>query len=157
MSSTYLIDRKRGSKEARQQLSVLRQKWPLAFPAEPKDVRPLAIGAAGEIASSMRWSLPYTLGVLASWKMAPPYCHAVVCDDHRVALDGSAAETIDADAKNLATKQLARLAARETAKKATQAAEPAVVTPKTNSAPLAETPEQLRSPVRTSLLLRRKP
>ena len=67
MSSTYLIDRKRGSKEARQQLPVLRQKWPRAFPAEPKDVRPLAIGAAGEIASSMRWSLPYTLGVLASW------------------------------------------------------------------------------------------
>src|SRR6516165_12218227 len=120
MSSTYLIDRKRGSKEARQQLAALRQKWPLAFPAEPKDIRPLAIGAADEIASSMKWSLPYTLGVLASWKMAPPYCHAVLCHDHRVALDGSAAETIGADAKDLATKQLARLAARETAK--TQAA-----------------------------------
>ena len=155
MSSTYLIERKRGSKEARQQLTVLRQRWPLAFPAEPKDVRPLATGAAGEIASSMRWSLPYTLGVLASWKMAPPYCDAVLCHDHRVALDGSAAETIDDDAKDLATKQLARLAARETAKK--KATAPAVVTPKTNSAPPAETPEQLRSRVRTSLLLRRKP
>ena len=155
MSSTYLIERKRGSKEARQQLTVLRQRWPLAFPAEPKDVRPLATGAAGEIASSMRWSLPYTLGVLASWKMGPPYCDAVLCHDHRVALDGSAAETIDADAKDLATKQLARLAARETAKK--KATAPAVVTPKTNSAPPAETPEQLRSRVRTSLLLRRKP
>ena len=155
MSSTYLTDRKRGSKEARQQLTVLRQRWPLAFPAEPKDVRPLAMGAAAEIASSMRWSLPYTLGVLASWKMAPPYCDAVLCHDHRVALDGSAAETIDADAKDLATKQLARLAARETAKK--KATAPAVVTPKTNSAPPAETPEQLRSRVRTSLLLRRKP
>jgi len=155
MSSTYLIERKRGSKEARQQLTVLRQRWPLAFPAEPKDVRPLATGAAGEIASSMRWSLPYTLGVLASWKMAPPYCDAVLCHDHRVALDGSAAETIDAEAKDLATRQLARLAARKTAKK--KATAPAVVTPKTNSAPPAETPEQLRSRVRTSLLLRRKP
>ena len=155
MSSTYLTDRKRGSKEARQQLTVLRQRWPLAFPAEPKDVRPLAMGAAAEIASSMRWSLPYTLGVLASWKMGPPYCDAVLCHDHRVALDGSAAETIGADAKDLATKQLARLAARETAKK--KATAPAVVTPKTNSAPPAETPEQLRSRVRTSLLLRRKP
>jgi hypothetical protein len=87
--------------------------------------------------------------------MAPPYCDAVLCHDHRVALDGSAAETIGADAKDLATKQLARLAARETAKK--KATAPAVVTPKTNSAPPAETPEQLRSRVRTSLLLRRKP
>jgi sRNA-binding protein len=89
MSSKHQTDRNRGSREARQQLAVLREKWPLAFPAEPKDVRPLAIGAAGEIASSMRWSLPYTLGVLANWKMAPPYCNAVLCDDHRVALDGS--------------------------------------------------------------------
>ena len=152
MSSTYLIDRKRGSKEARQQLSVLRQKWPLAFPAEPKDVRPLAIGAAGEIASSMRWSLPYTLGVLASWKMAPPYCHAVVCHDHRVALDGSAAETIDADAKDLATRQLAPLAAHKTAKKATNVAEPAEGKPKPAPAPLTETTGQLRARVRALLL-----
>jgi sRNA-binding protein len=150
MSSTYLTDRKRGSKEARQQLTVLRQRWPLAFPAEPKDVRPLAMGAAAEIASSMRWSLPYTLGVLASWKMGPPYCDAVLCHDHRVALDGSAAETIDADAKDLATKQLARLAARETAK--TQAAEPAEWKPKPVAAPLTETTGQLRARVRALLL-----
>jgi sRNA-binding protein len=152
MSSTYLIDRKRGSKEARQQLPVLRQKWPLAFPAEPKDVHPLAIGAAGEIASSMRWSLPYTLGVLASWKMGPPYCHAVLCHDHRVALDGSAAETIDADAKDLATKQLARLAARETAKKAKKAAGPADGRPTPAPVPLTETPGRLRARVRALLL-----
>ena len=152
MSSTYLTDRKRGSKEARQQLTVLRQRWPLAFPAEPKDVRPLAMGAAAEIASSMRWSLPYTLGVLASWKMGPPYCDAVLCHDHRVALDGSAAETIDADAKDLATKQLARLAARETAKKATKAAEPADVKPTPDPAPLTETPGRLRARVRALLL-----
>jgi len=152
MSSTYLTDRKRGSKEARQQLTVLRQRWPLAFPAEPKDVRPLAMGAAAEIASSMRWSLPYTLGVLASWKMGPPYCDAVLCHDHRVALDGSAAETIDADAKDLATKQLARLAARETAKKATKAAGPADVKPTPAPAPLTETPGRLRARVRALLL-----
>ena len=152
MSSTYLTDRKRGSKEARQQLTVLRQRWPLAFPAEPKDVRPLAMGAAAEIASSMRWSLPYTLGVLASWKMGPPYCDAVLCHDHRVALDGSAAETIDADAKDLATKQLARLAARETAKKATKAAEPAEGKPKPVPVPLAERTGRLRARVRALLL-----
>jgi hypothetical protein len=40
------------------------------------------------------------------WKMAPVYCQAVLCYDQRIALDGSPAETVDADAKDLATKQL---------------------------------------------------
>jgi sRNA-binding protein len=138
---------------------VLREKWPLAFPAKDQDVRPLAVGAAGEIAAAMGWSLPYTLGVLVGWKMALVYCQAVLWYDQRVALDGSPAETIDAEAKDLATKQLARLAARETAKKATKAAAPAVVKPKPAAAPPTktplETPDQLRGRVRASLLRRR--
>src|ERR1700674_4127218 len=104
MSSTHQIERNRGTKDSRQQLAVLREKWPLAFPAERQDVRPLAIGAAGEIAAEMRWSLPYTLGVLVGWKMAPVYCQAVLSCDQRVALDGSPAETIDAEAEEVATK-----------------------------------------------------
>src|ERR1700674_5133790 len=96
MSSAHQIERNRGTKDSRQQLSVLREKWPLAFPAEHQDVRPLAIGAAGEIAAEMNWSLPYTFGVLVAWKMARAYCEAVLRHDQRVALDGSAAETIDA-------------------------------------------------------------
>src|ERR1700686_3520914 len=79
MSSEHHIDRKRGTKDARQQLALLREKWPVAFRAEPKSVRPLAIGAAGEIASAMGWSLPYTLGVLAGWKMARAYCQGRTC------------------------------------------------------------------------------
>src|ERR1700686_4537719 len=57
--------------------------------------------------------------------------------------------------KDLATKQLARLAARETAKKATKAAAPAVVKPKPAAPPTKtppETPDQLRGRVRASLL-----
>jgi sRNA-binding protein len=129
MSSTHQIERNRGTKDSRQQLALLREKWPQAFPAKHQDVRPLVIGAPGEIAAAMGWSLPYTLGVLVGWKMAPAYCEAVLRYDQRVALDGSPAETIDAEAKELATEQLARLAARETAKKATKAAAPAVVKP----------------------------
>ena len=49
MASKYSIERERGTKEAREQLAVLRQKWPLAFPVKLQDVRPLAIGAAREI------------------------------------------------------------------------------------------------------------
>lgn len=141
-SSTYQIERNRGSKEAKKQLAVLREKWPVAFPAEDESVRPLAIGAAGEIAAAMNWSVPYTLGVLARWKMAPAYCNAILCNDHRVGLDGSPAEMVDADAKALATK---RLTAREAAKKS----------PNSKPAPPTETPAELRARIRASLLRRR--
>jgi sRNA-binding protein len=155
MSSTYQIERNRGTKEARQQLAVLQEKWPLAFPAKDQDIRPLAVGAAGKIAVAMGWSLPYTLGVLVAWKMAPAYCEAVLRYDQRVALDGSSAEAIDAEARELAAKQLARLAAREIAKKATKAVAPTVVKPKPDPLRPTATPEQLRGRVRASLLRRR--
>jgi sRNA-binding protein len=155
MTSPYRIERDRGTKEYRHQFAVLREKWPLAFPVKDQDVRPLAIGATGEIAAAMGWSLPYTLGVLGRWKMAPVYCQAVLCHDQRIALDGSPAETVDAEAKDLAAKQLARLAARK-AKKAAEAAALAVVKPKHAPAPAppTKTPEQLRDRVRAALLRR---
>jgi sRNA-binding protein len=118
---------------------------------------PLAIGATGEIAAAMGWSLPYTLGVLGRWKMAAVYCQAVLCYDQRIALDGAPAETVDAEAKDLAGKQLARLAARKAAKKAAETAGPAAVKPKHAPAPAppTKTPEQLRDRVRAALLRRR--
>jgi sRNA-binding protein len=105
----------------------------------------------------MGWSLPYTLGVLGRWKMAEVYCQAVLSHDQRIALDGAPAEPVDAEAKDLAAKQLAKLAARKTAKKAAEAASPAVVKPKHAPAPAppTKTPEQLRDRVRASLLRRR--
>jgi hypothetical protein len=39
------VETKRGYKEAPWQFEVLRAKWPKAFPAKPRDVRPLASGA----------------------------------------------------------------------------------------------------------------
>ena len=99
----------------------------------------------------MGWSLPYTLGVLGRWKMAAVYCQAVLSHDQRISLDGAPAEPVDAEAKDLAAKQLARLAAREAAKKA-----PAAVKPKHAPAPSppTKTPEQLRYRVRAALLRR---
>jgi sRNA-binding protein len=157
MASQYRIERDRGTKESPQQIAVLREKWPIAFPVKHQDVRPLAMGVAREVAATMGWSLPYTLGVLGRWKMAPVYCQAVLCYDQRIALDGSPAETVDAEAKDLATKQLAQLAARKAAKKAAEAAAPSVVKPKPAPAPApsTETPEQLRARVRAALLRRR--
>ena len=157
MTSTYRKDRDRGSKQSHQQLAALRERWPLAFPDKDQDVRPLAVGASREIAAAMGWSLPYALGVLDHWKMAPAYCEAVLRYDQRISLDGTPAEPVDAQAKDLATKRLAQLAARKTAKNAGKAAEP--VKPKPVAAPKPErppeTPEKLRGRVRASLLRRR--
>jgi hypothetical protein len=77
MTSPYRIERVRGTKEARQQLAVPREKWPRAFPVKHKDIRPLAMGVARQVAAAMGWSLPYTLGVLGGWKVAAVYCRAV--------------------------------------------------------------------------------
>ena len=149
MVSTHTIERQRGAKEARQQLAVLREKWPLAFPL--RDARPLALGTVGQVAEAMGWTIPYTIGVLTYWKMAPFYCQAVLSHDQRITLDGAPAEPVDAEAKELATKQLARLAARKAAKQ-TAAAK---AKPKPKPAPTTEKSTPLRDRVRAGLLRRR--
>ena len=93
MTSPYRIERDRGTEEARQQLAVLQEKWPLAFPVQRQDVRPLAMGVARQVAEAMGWSLPYTLGVLSRWKMAAVYCQAVLSHDQRVALEAGKRST----------------------------------------------------------------
>jgi sRNA-binding protein len=87
--------------------------------------------------------------------MAPLYCQAVLRHHQRISLDGSPAEMVEAKAKDLATKHLARLAAGTAAKKTAKTAAPAVVKPKPASAPPPATPKQLRDLVRASLLRRR--
>ena len=95
----------------------------------------------------MGWSLPYTLGVLTYWKMAAFYCQAVLAHDQRIALDGTPAETVDAEAKDLTKRQLVRLEARKAAKKAAKPKSPPPATP-------PEPPMPLRDRVRASLLRR---
>jgi sRNA-binding protein len=149
MASPHTIERQRGAKEARQQLAVLREKWPLAFP--DRDPRPLALGTVGQIAEAMGWTIPYTIGVLTYWKMAPFYCQAVLSHDQRITLDGAPAEPVDAEAKELATKQLAKLAVRNAAKQAAAAK----VKPKRKPVSASATPAQLRARVRAGLLRRK--
>jgi sRNA-binding protein len=80
--------------------------------------------------------------------MAPVYCRAVLAHDHRIALDGTPAEPVDAKAKDSATKRLAHLAARHAAKQAAASA-------KAKPVPPTETPTPLRDRVRAGLLRRR--
>ena len=75
--------------------------------------------------------------------------------DQRIGLDGSPAEMVDAEAKELATKQMAQLEARKAAKRAAEAAAAAVVKPKPVPTRPTETPEQLRNRVRAGLFRRR--
>ena len=103
----------------------------------------------------MGWSEPYTLGVLSRWKLARVYCQAVLCHHRRVDLDGSPAEMVEAKAKDLAAKHLARRAAGTAAKKAAKSAASAAAKSKPASAPPPDTPKQLRERVRASLLRRR--
>ena len=157
MAATYRIERDRGIKEYRDQLAELRKKWPLAFPAQDEDVRPLAVDATDEIAAVMGWSYPYTLGVLSRWKMAPMYCQAVLCHHQRIALDGSPAEVVEAKARGLAAKHLARRAG--TIAKAVKSAVPTEMKSKPTTAPPhappPEEPKPLRDLVRASLLRRK--
>jgi len=148
------IERDRGVKEARQQIPILREKWPLAFPRKHSEIRPLAVDVADTIAAALGWSLPYTLGVLANWKLAPVYCEAVLRCDQRIALDGTPAEAIDAAARDLAAKRLAQLVARKAPKSGGKGAATVPVKPKPHSRPPAEAREQLRARVRASLFSR---
>jgi hypothetical protein len=62
---------------------------------------------------------------------------------------------VDAQAKDLATKQMAQLEARKAAKKAAETTRAPVVKTKPAQARPAETPEQLRDRVRAGLQRRR--
>jgi hypothetical protein len=53
------------------------------------------------------------VGVLTYWKMSAVYCRAVLDHDQRITLDGTPVEAVDEGAKDLAAKQLTRLALRE--------------------------------------------
>jgi hypothetical protein len=120
MASQYGIERDRGAEESWQQIARCRRDGRLR--SRPSRVASARWRSAppGEIAAAMGWSLPYELGVLGRWKMAPVYCRAVLSNDQRIALDG---RTGRRRGKKLATRQLARLA-RKATKKATKPKSP---------------------------------
>jgi hypothetical protein len=104
-----------GAKASGQQFAALRARWPIAFPPHHRDIRPLALGVPIEIARVMGWTVEYSRGVLAPWKMAAPYCRAVLAYDQRIYLDGSPAEEVDAKAKDQAAQRLAAITVRKKA------------------------------------------
>ncbi len=106
-------DWKRGAEESRQQIELLRAKWPKAFPAKGHEVRPLA-NATSAIAEALGWSNAYARGVLSPWVLREAYCRAVLAHAMRINLDGSESElTVEDDARAMATKRLEQIAARK--------------------------------------------
>lgn len=51
-------DFKRGIAEAGQHFDALRARWPRAFPANPHEVRPLALSATPTVAAALGWPRP---------------------------------------------------------------------------------------------------
>jgi hypothetical protein len=90
MASQYGTERDRGAEESRQQIEVLGRNG-RSRPDQASWHSP-AGGWRRDIAAAMNWSLPYTLGVLACWKMAPAYCRSILSHDQRIARDGTPAE-----------------------------------------------------------------
>ena len=68
--------------------------------------------ASGSIAGKKRyWGIWSWRANWGEEKMAPSYCRAVLNHQQRIALDGSPAEMVEAEARDLAIKHLARRAA----------------------------------------------
>jgi sRNA-binding protein len=99
---------RRAYRESRTAITVLRQRWPAAFPETPQQVRPLIAGLTPLIAAALDWSHPYTRAVLRTWKLRPAYCRAVLENPVRFDLDGNPTEQpVDEDARTMAKTRLA--------------------------------------------------
>jgi sRNA-binding protein len=118
-------EQKRGSRTSREYVPALRERWPAAFPADDRKVRPL-VNVIGPIAEAMGWTVSFTHGVLKGWKSSAAYCRAILRDVVRFNLDGSPSDQpVDDKARQMAAKRLAEIKARrerEAAKKAAAAA-----------------------------------
>ena len=110
---------KRGYQEAFKQFEVLRTTWPQAFPAEPRNIRPLASNKARMVADALGWSYPYTRAVLRVWKGRDAYCRAILRYPQRIDFDGSpSGEDVDDEACAQAKAQLEKIAERLVKKRA---------------------------------------
>jgi len=109
-------DFKRGIAEAGQHFDALRARWPLAFPANPRKVRPLALSATPIVAAALGWPEAYARGVLTKWKASGAYARACLAYPTRISLDGApSGEEVDSVTRRLARQRLQGLARRAAA------------------------------------------
>jgi sRNA-binding protein len=110
-------DFKRGIAEAGQHFDELRARWPRAFPANPHEVRPLALSVTPMVAAALDWPETYARGVLTKWKASGAYARACLAYPTRISLDGApSGEAVDSVTRSLARQRLQRLARRAAAR-----------------------------------------
>ncbi len=122
-SKRYSEDRRRGLRDAPEQIKLLQEKWPKAFPAKPHEVRPLVSGIAKILAETFGWSSPYARAVLERWKQRNAYCRAILVYPKRFTLHGEESEeevddTARSNAKQILDKRAAKRLEEEAAKRA---------------------------------------
>jgi sRNA-binding protein len=111
-------------KEAHEGIEKLQTLWPVAFPAKPDLVKPLATGTIRQIADGAGWSRGYTRGVLHVWKARNAYCRAVLRFGSRFDLNGEPVDqTVEDSAREQARRVLAARKARIEAQNRKAAAE----------------------------------
>ncbi len=128
-SKRYREERQRGLRDAPEQIKLLQENWPKAFPAKPQEVRPLVSGIARIIAETLGWSPLYARAVVEKWKQRNAYCRAILAYPKRFTLDGQESEeevddTARSNAKQIMDKRAAKRLQEEAAKRAQAADEP---------------------------------
>lgn len=111
--SNSAAQKQRRAQRARTFLDELIQRYPNALSADPKAVRPLAIGTLEALtadlaedpdwAESPKWLIRQALAV---YTRRPSYLRALASGGHRVHLDGTPADPVSDEAKAHAQKTL---------------------------------------------------
>lgn len=119
--SNSAAQKQRRAQRARAFLDELIQRYPDCLSADPKAVRPLAIGTLEKLiedlandpewAQTPKWLIRQSLAV---YTRRPSYLRALAAGGNRVHLDGSAADPVSEEARAHAMKELE---ARKPAKK----------------------------------------
>ena len=98
---------------------ILIERFPAVFPREREAARPLSLTIAADLMAAMGWSQNFTKATLRAWKLSPQYCHGVLRHTERIDLQGNpvAGETVDDEARRMATQRLAAIKQRRQKKR----------------------------------------
>lgn len=117
MPNQNKLELEAGIRDSRAVFPLIKTKFPDAFPDNTRDIRPLKLNVANEIAEKLGLSYHFVRGVLRHYVMSAKYCRAVLRHDERIGLDGRPnGEAIDEAARSLARVRLARIRERREAR-----------------------------------------
>lgn len=130
MPNPNKLELEAGLRDSMTVFPLIKAKFPDAFPENIRDIRPLKLNIANEIAENLGMSYHFVRGVLRHYVMSARYCRAVLRHNERVGLDGRPnGEPIDEAARSLARVRLARIRERrERQARETKPAPPKIAT-----------------------------